>query len=122
MDVLIIGKEEILELKDKIDHLTQQVISLEEKIVVNDLNPDDTWVDNYDVCTFLKISEKTLQRLRNRGEISYSKISGKNYYTLADVKKLLLEKKVRRSMEHYDELVKNQRLYVEQRRNTKKNQ
>ena len=122
MEVLIIGKEEILELKDKIDHLTQHVISLEEKIVVNDLNPDDTWVDNYDVCTFLKISEKTLQRLRNRGEISYSKISGKNYYTLADVKKLLLEKKVRRSMEHYDELVKNQRLYVEQRRNTKKNQ
>lgn len=122
MDVLIIGKEEILELKDKIDHLTQQVISLEEKIVVNDLNPDDTWVDNYDVCTFLKISEKTLQRLRNRGEISYSKISGKNYYTLADVKKLLLEKKVRRSMDHYEELVKNQRLYVEQRRNTKKNQ
>ena len=122
MDVLIIDKKEILEIKDKIDHLTQQVVSLEEKISVNDLNPEETWVDNYDVCTFLKISEKTLQRLRSRGEISYSKISGKNYYTLADVKKILLEKKVRRSMDHYDELVKNQRLYVEQRRNTKKNQ
>jgi len=25
------------------------------------------WVDSYEVCTFLKISEKTLQRLRVSG-------------------------------------------------------
>lgn len=120
MDVLIISKEEILEIKEKIDHLTQHVISLEEKICPDLPNPEDVWVDNYDVCTFLKISEKTLQRLRVRGDISYSKVSGKIYYTLADIKKMLLERKVKRTLDHYEELVKNQKLYVEQRRNTKK--
>jgi hypothetical protein len=39
-------------------------------------NEDEIWVDSYEVCTFLKISEKTLQRLRVAGTIAYSNIRG----------------------------------------------
>ncbi|WP_370457677.1 helix-turn-helix domain-containing protein [Dysgonomonas sp. ZJ709] len=39
-----------------------------------------------EVCTFLRISERTLQRLRTNGVISYSVISGKTYYIIAEIK------------------------------------
>ena len=35
---------------------------------------DEIWVDSYEVCTFLKISDRTLQRLRAAGLVSYSDI------------------------------------------------
>jgi len=34
---------------------------------------DDLWLNNHDVCQYLHISEKTLWRMRTKGEIAYSK-------------------------------------------------
>ena len=80
----------------------------------------DGWVDSYEVCTFLKISSKTLQRLRAANAISYSKIRGKNFYRISEIHRLLNENIIRRSDEHLQDLIKNHQLHVEQRRNTKK--
>ncbi len=78
------------------------------KFVLNyqpeEINDEETWVDGYEVCTFLKISERTLQRLRSNGQISYSQISGKTYYTIAEVKRMLNERVVRSNQECLDKI------------------
>jgi hypothetical protein len=67
----------------------------------------------------LKISERTLQRLRTKGHISYSMISGKTYYTIAEVKRMLNERLVRSNQESLNQLIESHKNYVEQRRNTR---
>jgi hypothetical protein len=81
--------------------------------------PADGWVDSYEVCTFLKISAKTLQRLRAANAVTYSRIRGKNFYRISEIQRLLNESVIRRSEEHLQDLIKNHQLHVEQRRNIK---
>lgn len=67
------------------------------------------------------ISERTLQRLCSNRTISYSIISGKSYYTIAEIKRLLNERKIRSTDEWMNDLINNHKLHAEQRRNTKTN-
>ena len=54
-------------------------------------NPlDDTWLDNQEVCSILKISKRTLQTYRDTGMLPYSKINGKVYFKAADIQNHLL--------------------------------
>jgi hypothetical protein len=76
-------------------------------------------VDSYEVCTFLRISAKTLQRLRAANEITYSQIRGKNFYRISEIARLMNENIIRRPEEHLQDLIKNHSLYVEQRRHLK---
>lgn len=71
---------------------------------------DEEWVDSYEVCTFLKISERTLQRLRTNGIISYSILSGKSYYTIGEIKRMLQEKRIRSTDECLESLIQNHTL------------
>jgi|SRR5690554_4944913 len=50
---------------------------------------DDLWLNNHEVCQYLHISEKTLWRMRTKGEISYSKIYGQYFYTRGAIKDML---------------------------------
>ena len=79
-------------------HLTKKIDSIE-KVVVNLYNkleqkPEDGWVDSYEVCNFLKISRKTLQRLCSDNTIAYSQIRGKNFYLISEIQRLLQEKDI----------------------------
>lgn len=76
-------------------------------------------MDSYEVCTFLKISSRTLQRLRAEGAVSFSLIRGKTFYRISEIQRLLKENIIRRSEEHLQDLIKNHQLHVEQRRNIK---
>lgn len=80
MEVITIDSQAYKELVSKINAIAKFVIDHQDDDTVN---PDEMWVDSYEVCTFLKISERTLQRLRSNRLISYSIISGKSYYTIA---------------------------------------
>jgi hypothetical protein len=80
---------------------------------------DNSWVDSYEVCTFLKISKRTLQRLRARNEVNYSLIRGKTFYKINEIRRLLDERLIHRSEEHLQDLIKNHQLHVEQRRTLK---
>ena len=66
------GGQEFLKLEAKINLIAKFVNEQQPSLIENS---DETWVDNYDVCTFLKISERTLQRLRSKGLVTYSVIS-----------------------------------------------
>lgn len=65
---------------------------------------DKMWVDSYSVCQYLQISERTLQRLRSKGEIAYSVLGGKIYYTLGAIKHALESRTIKRSEEQFAEL------------------
>lgn len=117
MEVITIESDAFKELMDKVNTIAKFVVNYQP----GEVNEEETWVDSYEVCTFLKISERTLQRLRTKGLISYSIISGKTYYTIAEVKRMLSERLVRSSQESLDNLIQSHQNYVEQRRSTRTN-
>jgi hypothetical protein len=116
MDVITIESKAFLELEAKIN-LIAKFVNEQQPTVIE--NSDETWVDNYDVCTFLKISERTLQRLRSNGVVSYSVISGKSYYTLTEVKRMLSQHIIRSNEECLSDLITNHKQVAERRRITK---
>ena len=116
MDVITIESQAYKDLVTKINAIAKFVIDHQDDDTVN---PDEMWVDSYEVCTFLKISERTLQRLRSNRLISYSIISGKSYYTIAEIKRMLNEKRIRSTEECMNDLINNHKLYAQQRRTIK---
>ena len=116
MEVITIETQAFKELLTKVNTIAKFVAAMQAK---SDEEPADGWVDTYEVCTFLKVSEKTLQRLRATKAVSYSRIRGKIFYRVSEIGRLLEENIIRRSDEHLRDLIKNHRLHVEQRRNIK---
>jgi hypothetical protein len=116
MEVITIDSKAYRELIEKIDSIANFVTTNE---IAKVENPDDMWVDNYEVRTFLNISERTLQRLRTERIIPYSIISGKSYYKLSDIKKMMDEKKIKTTEECLNDLINNHQLNAQHRRNTK---
>jgi hypothetical protein len=115
MEVITLESQAFKDLMDKINTIAKFVVTYQPQ----EINEEEAWVDSYEVCTFLKISERTLQRLRTKGLISYSIISGKTYYTIAEVKRMLKDRLVRSSQESLENLIQSHKTYVEQRRNTR---
>ena len=82
------------------------------------------WVNGYQpfsACTFLKISEKTLQRLRVSGTIAYSNIRGRYFYKVSEIRRMLEERLIRSNKENIDNLITNHQLYAKERGNLRKN-
>lgn len=50
---------------------------------------DEILLDNQDLCLLLKISKRTLQRLRSSGRLPYKRIGKKTYYLESDVHKFI---------------------------------
>jgi hypothetical protein len=121
MDVITVESQAYKELMTKINVISKFVFAQLEKEREREAGISaDSWVDSYEVCTFLKISSKTLQRLRARRAVSFSLIRGKTFYKISEIQRLLNENIIRRSDECMQDLIKNHRLHVEQRRNIKK--
>jgi len=106
MEVITIESQAFKELIEKINLIFNFITTKKDE----QAEVEDGWVDSYDVCTFLKISTKTLQRLRSANAITYSKIRGKNFYRISEIQRLLNENIIRRSDEHLEELIKNYQL------------
>lgn len=116
MDVITIETKAYKEIVAKIDVIANYVFSQE-----GTKNEDEIWVDSYEVCTFLKISDRTLQRLRAAGLVSYSDIKGHYFYKIKEIKRLLEERLIKRDKEYINDLITNHHQYVKERRNTKPN-
>jgi hypothetical protein len=116
MEVITIESQAFKELTAKINTIAKFVTTIQNKA---EEHPEDSWVDSYEVCTFLKISTKTLQRLRAANEISYSKIRGKTFYRISEIQRLLNDHIIRRSDEHLQDLIRNHRLQIEKKRAVK---
>ena len=115
IDVITIESKAYKEIVAKIDVIANYVFSQEDT-----KNEDEIWVDSYEVCTFLKISDRTLQRLRAAGLVSYSDIKGHYFYKIKEIKRLLEERLIKRDRECINDLITNHQLYVKERRNLRK--
>ena len=69
----------------------------------------------------MKISEKTLQRLRVSGTIAYSNIRGRYFYKVSEIRRMLEERLIRSNKENIDNLITNHQLYAKERGNLRKN-
>ena len=102
MESITIESKAFKEIIDQIGILSNYIQSTQAN---KERNEDNEWVDNYEVCTFLKISERTLQRLRTNGEISFSRIRGRNYFKLSEIRRMLDDKLIRSKKEYLDDLI-----------------
>jgi len=116
MDVITIETQAYKDLVSRINTIAKFVVEHQPS---DTPNPDNEWVDSYEVCTFLKVSERTLQRLRSEGKITYSVLSGKSYYTIGEIRRMLNEKCIRSNDENLKDLINNHKLHAQQRRDTK---
>ena len=72
MEVITIESQAYKNLMSKVDTIFDYVISQQ-----NIQDEEDSWVDNYEVCTFLKMSDRTLQRLRSEKKSTIPVLEGK---------------------------------------------
>ncbi len=117
MDVITMESKAYKELDNKITAIADYIFN---RLEAEKPNEDDMWVDSYEVCTFLKISEKTLQRLRVSGTIAYSNIRGRYFYKVSEIRRMLEERLVKSNKENIDNLITNHQLYAKERRNLRK--
>ena len=110
MEVITIESQAFKNLMSKVDTIFDYVISQQ-----NIQDEEDSWVDSYELCTFLKISDRTLQRLRSENKINYSRIRGKNYYKISEIKRMMEENLIRRSEDCLQDLIQNHQKNVRQK-------
>ncbi|MDH6310066.1 hypothetical protein M2451_002956 [Dysgonomonas sp. PFB1-18] len=75
----------IMEQFDNLNSKLNSVIRFDQQI------EKDVLLDNQDLLTILKISQRTLQRMRNSGKLPFRTINKKNYYLKSDVEKYIME-------------------------------
>ena len=86
MAIEVITKEDLNEFRHEL---------LKELIVIFSGAPQKQkkWLKTNEVCEILQISSGTLQSLRIKGILSYSKIGGTYYYANEDIEKLINQNK-----------------------------
>lgn len=117
MEIITFESKAYKELDNKITAIADYIFNHTE---AESTNEDEIWVDSYEVCTFLKISDRTLQRLRAAGTGTYSNIKGHNFYKIGEIKRLLEERLIKRDKDSINDLITNHQLYVKERRNIRK--
>ena len=117
MEIITFESKAYKDLDNKITAIADYIFNHTE---AENTNEDEIWVDSYEVCTFLKISDRTLQRLRAAGTITYSNIKGHYFYKIGEIKRLLEERLIKRDKDSINDLITNHQLYVKERRNIRK--
>ena len=117
MKIITFESKAYKELDNKITAIADYIFNHTE---AESTNEDEIWVDSYEVCTFLKISDRTLQRLRTAGTVTYSNIKGHYFYKIGEIKRLLEERLIKRDKDSINDLITNHQLYVKERRNIRK--
>lgn len=86
MEIVIIEKKTFEALLSGVSTLTEKVNVLHHRCNEKAMS---NWLDGEEVCRQLKISIRTLQKLRDNRLIGYSQINRKFYYKPQEVERLL---------------------------------
>ena len=104
MEVVILDSKAFRQLEEKInaiyDHLSSRQVA--------PVDEDKMWVDSSSLCRYLHISERTLQRLRTGGHISYSSMGGKYFYQISQIRHMLKSNLIKSTEACLSELVSSQ--------------
>jgi len=98
MDVITIESKAFKEIIQKLDKITKYMKIYSE---------EDDWVDEYEICLYLDISKRTLQRLRKKGVLNFSSTTGKPRYRISEVRRMLDEGLVRCNPDNLQTLIEN---------------
>lgn len=92
MEAIIFSRDQFTDLMSKLDTIQSQINTKSE-------GKKETYLDNNEFMTLLKVSKRTAQTWRDEGKISFSQVGSKIYYKLSDVEKLM--------QEHYNKAFKS---------------
>ena len=106
MEIITFESKAYKDLDNKITAIADYIFNHTE---AESTNEDEIWVDSYEVCTFLKISDRTLQRLRTNGKITYSCLGGKYYYQIGQIKRLLTDHLIKSTDDRRQDLIDHHR-------------
>lgn len=89
----------IVHLNEKVSDIKNEVSDIKKEVELLKKGPDqrfgDIWMDGREVLVALQISLRTLQTLRDSGKLSASRLLGKYYYKVSDIKSLQEENYIR---------------------------
>jgi len=85
MEVLTIEMEAVKELLKKIDTIYMYVINSH----LNKEGETTRWLNSEEVCELLRISNRTLQRLRKSRKIQFTTFNRRCIYKMDDIEKLV---------------------------------
>lgn len=103
MEIITVDSKVFKELTDKIERIAEYVIR-KENIPEQSF---DRWLNNKEVTDLLKISLRTLQRLRTEKQINYSMLRGKCLYRFSDIEKALSERVISCNPQTLEDFRKN---------------
>lgn len=89
MKVITIDSDAYKTLVRKIDKVYNFIKEQGENTIPPPPDPATLWVSNEEAAELLGVSKRTMQRLRSRGETTYSICGGKVRYTLSEVWRLM---------------------------------
>ncbi len=93
------------DLVEKIDKISTFVVKCEAGIKPQ--SNDEIWLDSQEVANLLRISTRTLQRLRAENLISYAILRGRCLYKLSEIERGLNERLITCDPHTLDEFRKN---------------
>jgi hypothetical protein len=120
MEVITIDSEAYKILVRKIDRVYNYVKAQIEKEDLPALNPSEIWIGNEEAAEILEISQRTLQRLRSNGEVTYSIRGGKTRYTLQEIQRLVSGRVVASKYRQEADLLQAHQEYQERRKRNQK--
>ena len=113
MEIITFDSAAFREIKKSLEIISNYVLNKTDDLGEN-------WVDEYDVCTYLKISRRTLQRIRYENLLTYSLIRGKVLIQMIVVRRLIESGIIKCDYERLADLYEGHKAYLEQRKRNKK--
>lgn len=105
MEVITMDSRAYKDLVEKIDKISAFVVKCEAGIKPQ--SNDEIWLDSQEVANLLRISTRTLQRLRAENLISYAILRGRCLYKLSEIERSLNERLITCDPHTLDEFRKN---------------
>lgn len=88
MELITFNSKTYKELVSKIEGIAAHINKCETPLKVKETC---IWLDSHEIVSLLKISKRTLQRLRKNNQIGYTMFQGKCLYQLSEVEKVIKE-------------------------------
>ena len=88
MEILVIPKDNLIEMADKLNAIYEKIITREGSDDIK--NQSNEWLTGPEVLKLLDVSSRTLQNYRDNGKVGFSVIGRRKiYYLRSSVEKLL---------------------------------
>ncbi|MGY0426772.1 MAG: helix-turn-helix domain-containing protein [Polaribacter sp.] len=108
MELITLQSEVWKQLQSQIEAIHKHFEIPEEETYKN------VWLNHHEVCVYLKISSRTLTRIRKAGEITYSENRRQYFYTIGAIQELLDKRAVSSKDDYIEALVAQAKHHLKQ--------